>query len=201
MSDDLSARRAAAVERLEGLHRERGAVVANGEKFDHGRIAAVERELAEIEDLESEETRRARAAAAEDAERCRRERIAGIEAASADYRQAVADGQQAAHDFADALGRGHAAFETLRKFGVPGTVHESVERRWSLLWAGVVKAVTKPRHASRIGQLSFHNTRYRPDTDWLEVEQEHVGRKVDATLWRETRPAPVAPAQFEGVSP
>jgi len=175
--------------KLSDLRRQRGAAILDGKKYDATAILSAADELAALEDVEGERTRRDRLAAdrvrAEQATKLRTELVAAKE----DYTAAWTDAEGAVRDLVDAVRRVIEGAATMTRLAhdltgesapIPVSPSAVVSRLGGRI--GAVLA-TIPGHRSRLGGLSWTGTSlYDASKDFAGAESALVAKHLTPLL-------------------
>jgi alpha-D-ribose 1-methylphosphonate 5-triphosphate synthase subunit PhnG len=164
------------------LHRQRGRAVIDGQPFDHGELAAVERALEALDDGDAEISRRARDAAAHAATE-RRDRLASELAALSDARMAaLGEAQQAASLMVEKLALvRHLSAQTIaaaRAAGLPAPaslVWPELAKRLGYMVAAALRPIAS--HPGALGHLNWHISA-QPFDDWTAAERRATAGDV-----------------------
>ena len=165
------------------LRRERGSAVLDGKKFDSGKIAAAEADLAAFEDAEAARIARQREQEAKDAAASHAHKVRRIGKLEGDRQKAWADVEAASRALMEAIGRVKSSTESER-----------------VLWADITAAVpmalgpfeSAHRLRGRIGEF-LHAAKVgfevpgaggiygqAPLQDWGEIEREAMASNLQA---------------------
>ena len=178
--------RPALLGRIETLRRERGAALLDSKKFDHAALAAAERDLEALSDVENEAARRASEALAKAAAE-RRAQVAAVVASHDQARMAaLAAAEQAARELVKSLlsyrEECDAIVSAMRPLGpsVPGSLlPQQVARRMGAFIAGSLFPIRSDTYS--VGDLEWHQP-LAPLDDWPAADRAMTAADLEATL-------------------
>lgn len=174
MTATLSERISAAEAKLSGLRARRGSALLDGEVIDAGEVAALESEIAALQDAQGEQVRRERAAAgqarashiAEQRARYReleKKRDASLRSSEAGFREGIAGLEEAEAYTAEMASLAHQITG-----GVPSPLNSfDFIRRMS----NNICAVLSRGKRGRIGNLELHHSMAKPNDVWADTEE------------------------------
>ena len=161
--------------RLAELHQQRGAALLQNKQFDNAVIVAEHEKLAALDDVEAEQVRRERQAAAEAAEKERQVKLAQLEAMVGDDLQDVVEAEAGARQLAAALGRMTNKNLQLTKLAadirlpIPAALGRfELEKRLACLVSAVMSNIG-PNHRHRFGATVWFPGIFKADTSWRQV--------------------------------
>ena len=163
-------------EKLDQLRRQRGAAVLDGKKVDNNSVAAVEAEIAALNDAAAEETRRSRAQAEathqSDLSVKRTQLAALIQADLDDTKEAEAGARQLAAAYSRKLERNTVmvklAHEITRGPAPLALFAPEVVIRLACQLAAVMSSI--PKHRYRFGAITWNRGVRTPEESWVETE-------------------------------